>query len=285
MAELEEVQDGPCEPWPINPLCCPDWPEDPQEWDEQHVEAASIATDILWRMTAGRYGLCAQKIRPCRKGCTPDGHGTGFLWGNASWILSPYQDDKGRWFNVGCACGTDCSCGPVCAIELPGPVHAVVDVRIDGEELPCSAYALDRRPGKGKAELIRVDGGECWPTCQDMTKPDTEPDTFSVTYLRGKPVPAAGVRAVSVLACDLYKQCSGKADGCRLPLGVRTVQREGVTYEIMPPGDWMETFQNHMPEVYRWLELVNPHKLKQPTAVFSLDLPGQRPFTERGNLA
>jgi hypothetical protein len=64
--------EGPC-PWPLDTACCPGWPEDPEEWDDQHVLAVEIATDILWRLTAGRFGLCPELIRPCRRACTPDG--------------------------------------------------------------------------------------------------------------------------------------------------------------------------------------------------------------------
>jgi len=280
------VEDGPCGIWPLDPAClCPDWPDDPAAWTERHHQAAKLATDILWRLTAGRFGLCEEKLRPCRIGCTPDGYGSGYLWNGGgtwpgSWVLAPYIDDRGRWFNIGCGCGTECSCAPLCVIELPGPVHGVLEVRIDGQVVPShgpGGYVLDRRAGK--ARLVRR-GDACWPTCQDMTRPDSQPGTFSVTYLRGKPVPAGGVRAVSVLACELLKQCSG-SQGCRLPIGVKQVQREGVTYEILPPGDWLATFKDHMPEVYQWLILVNPHGLKQPTGVFSLDLQPQSPFAER----
>ena len=280
--EMHEIIDGPCGPWPIDPKCCPDWPPNEAEWTDEHWEAAYIATDILWRLTAGRYGLCEEWLRPCRQGCLPDGGtgfypGYGFVWGGSpqgpggrnGWMLNPYQDSGGRWFNFGCGCGTDCSCEPLCAVELPGPAWKVTEVRIDGAVVDPATYTLDRKPGKDN--LLRV-GGECWPTCQTLTLPDTEPGTFSVRYLRGKPVPPAGVRAVSMLACEVFKECHGSG-GCLLPQGVKTVQREGVTYDILPPGDWMETLRQNLSPVFRWVQMVNPYMLKQPSAVFSLDLP------------
>lgn len=262
---------GPCA-WPIDSTCCPGWPTDPADWEPQHVLAVEIATDTLWRLTAGRFGLCPELIRPCRRGCTPDRHGTGFLWDRSTFPLDPYVDG-GKWFNFGCGCGPeDCSCDPLCVLEIPGRVDSVVEVKIDGVVVDPATYRLDRRPGK--ARLIRVGGlsGPCWPTCQDLTKEDDQPGTFSVLYMRGTPVPAAGVRAVGSLACEIYKQCTGAGD-CRLPERVRSVTREGITYDMFDPGEWLDQGLTGLRDVDTWLRVVNPHRLYQPSAVFSLDLP------------
>lgn len=291
LADPESDVDRPC-PWPVDPVCCPGWPTDPAQLTDRHREAIAMATEILWRATAGQYGPCPIKIRPCKRGCTPDGYGTMPLWGpgvfpygtSSSWVLNPYIDGFGRWFNFGCGCNTDCSCTPMCIIEIPGYVHEILEVRIDGVVLPQSGnWLFDRRPNK--ARLIRTgpaahDTGHCWPDCQDMTLPDTAAHTFSVTYTQGRPVPPGGVRAVSALACELYKQCNQGA--CVLPTGIRTIQREGLSIEILPPGDWLETLRIHMPDVFRWVTLVNPHGHQQAPAVFSLDLP-QAPMYGRVN--
>jgi hypothetical protein len=285
----QDVGDAPCV-WPLDPACCPGWPTDPDEWTEHHRTAVQIATEIMWRLTAGQYGLCPVKIRPCRTGCAG---GQNWLWGmrggfpygmgwSTDWVLNPYTDDQGRWFNFGCGCGTQCSCKPLCILEIPGRVHAILEVRIDGQVLPETGnWKLDRRPGK--ARLIRIGGdpnieGDCWPRCQHLDQPDTEPGTFSITYLQGRPVPAAGVRAISALACEVYKQCQGGT--CRLPDGIRTIQREGLTIDVLPPGDWLETLRVTMPAVYGWVSLVNPNQLRQAPAVFSLDMP-EAPMHER----
>lgn len=271
---------GPCA-WPIDLTCCPGWPQDPAEWTPQHVLAVEIATDLLWRRTAGRFGLCPELIRPCRRGCTPDRYGTGFLWDRTTFPLDPYVVG-GKWFNFGCGCGPeDCSCTPLCVLELPGPVNTVVEVKIDGAVVDPATYRLERRPGK--ARLLRLGGtsGPCWPTCQDLTKEDTEPGTFSVLYLRGKAVPAAGQRALGVLACEIHKQCVGAGD-CRLPERVRQVTREGITYDMFDPGEWLDAGLTGLREVDTWLRAVNPHALHQPSAVYSLDLPAA-PYSTRGD--
>lgn len=269
---------GPCA-WPIDATCCPGWPADPAEWTPQHILSVEIATETLWRLTAGRYGLCPELVRPCRKGCAPAAYPD--LRGS-SWVLNPYQDGRGRWLNFGCGCGpAGCSCRPLCSLTLPGPVDSIVEVRIDGQILDPSQYVLNRRSDKG--ELVRVGGadGACWPTCQDLEKPNTEPGTFSVLYLRGKPVPLAGSRALGSLACEIYKQCTG-ASGCRLPERVKTISREGVTYDMFDPGEWLDQGLTGLREVDTWIKAVNPNSLRQPSAVFSLDLDAA-PWATRGD--
>lgn len=264
---------GPCA-WPLDIACAPGWPTDPVDWTPQHVLAVEIATDLLWRRTAGRYGLCPELIRPCRRSCTPDRHGTDSLF-------DPTRGALGTWFSFGCGCASpDCGCAPLCSLRLPGPVNSVVEVRIDGDVIPADQYTVNRRAGY--ADLVRVGGltGACWPTCQDLEKPPTEPGTFSVLYLRGKAVPAAGMRALGSLASEIYKQCVG-ASGCRLPERVQTVTREGVTYDMFDPGEWLDNGLTGLRDVDTWLRSVNPHGHYQPSAVFSLDI-DPAPWATRG---
>ncbi|MEU2134404.1 hypothetical protein [Streptomyces sp. NPDC018352] len=263
----DEVLDGPCGPWPLDTSCCPGWPADPADWSPAQQAVAEIATEVLWRLTAGRYGLCEEVLRPCRKGC--DEPLPSLAYGGGG-LLRPVLDN-GRWFNRPCGCGpSGCSCVPLCVIDLPGPVHEVVEVLQDGSVVDPAGYVLHRTATGGR--LVRA-GDECWPECQDLRLPDTEPDTLSVRYLRGLEVPAAGRRAVGQLACEIDKLCSGAAGGCSLPTGTKSVTREGVAYEIVPPGSWPETLQAHMPQVWAWVQLVNPGRVRQFGAVFSLDLP------------
>lgn len=261
------TDDAPC-PWPVDTSCCgEDWPEDPDCWTAQHHRAVEIATDVLWRLVSGRYGLCREVIRPCLRDCH-DGSVRG--WGGRWWW--PVVEG-GRWYNrPSCGCRrAGCSCDPLCVIDLPGPVHQVLDVRRDGAVVDPGAWTVHHAPG-GTGRLIRTDG-QCWPECQDLTAPETEPGTLAVHYLHGRPVPAAGRRAVGQLACEIYRRCVTGGSGCALPVGVTTVEREGVTYDIAPPEGWTETLRLHLPEVYAWAELVNPGLSPYRPAVYSPDLP------------
>jgi hypothetical protein len=289
--DWEPEEDGPCGLWPIDTECLSDWPEAACDWSTRHLLAVEIATDLLWRLTAGRYGLCAELIRPCRRSCiTDDWYRLDAFTGRYAYPLV----FGGRWTNFGCGCKVDsCGCGwTVDELELPGPVSEVLEVRIDGEPLSVGKWRPQRMGSRTK--LLRTDGHR-WPVCQDMALPDTEPGTWSVTYLRGRKVPAAGVRAVSALADEIYKQCTGQA--CRLPNHVKSVSRDGISYQVYDPGDLamlmsgsrsssasglMSTLpMTGLREVDMWVRSVNPHLATQPSAVFSLDLP-TAPEHQRG---
>lgn len=118
---------------------------------------------------------------------------------------------------------------------------------------------------------------DCWPTCQDMSKPATEPGTFEVTYLRGKPVPEAGIWAAGLLACELIKACAPPAEGCecRLPSNVQSVVREGVSIDmeafVLGGGEGVDFGRTGIPEVDLWLKTVNPFKRVAPSRVYSVD--------------
>lgn len=69
--------------------------------------------------------------------------------------------------------------------------------------------------------------------CQDMSAdPMTDPDTFMVTYLRGRSAPPGGQLAAGVLACELAKMICGDK-GCKLPKRVTSISREGVTIDLL----------------------------------------------------
>ncbi|MFI7278518.1 hypothetical protein [Streptomyces sp. NPDC049879] len=268
--------DAPCRclPWPVDPECCPDWPGDdaPQADKDRAARAVRIASDRLRRLTAGRWGLCEEVLRPCNQPCGP---GTGSdPWDRwplqspyAGGVLDPYVWG-GKMFNRACGCAEDCACGSVCKLALPGPVDSVVAVKIDGDLVDPATYFVN-----AAGELVRRGAGLCWPDCQDMTQPDTEPGTFSVRYLRGRNPeddPDA-LRAVSVLACELFKNLCGRK--CALPGRVRSVQREGVTYEILT--DWPRQGTG-LDSVDDWLGLVNPYGHRSVPTVTTPDLPTHR---------
>ena len=68
-----------------------------------------------------------------------------------------------------------------------------------------------------------------WPNCQTLDLPDTEPGTFSITYVHGADVPVAGQEAAIQLACEIYKACNGQA--CKLPAGTVRTNRQGIVVE------------------------------------------------------
>lgn len=262
---------GPCRTWPTEDDCgC--LPPDASTWDATMIHSVEVATEILWRLTAGRFGLCREVVRPCAPGCGTRSGGR----------MMPQVID-GQWVNTVCGCqaaSDTCSCGtPPSSVHLPGPVywedHRLgpdnpdryrMHVYIDGQPLPRGSYWM-YEPN----QLIRTDGGT-WPTCQDLTAQADEPGAFSIVYWRGTPVPPGGRRAVALLACEIWKACARGPDSCALPRRVQTVQREGITYTMLDPMDFLSEGRVGLTEVDLWLAAVNPGKVHSPSAVLSPDM-------------
>ena len=66
---------------------------------------------------------------------------------------------------------------------------------------------------------------------QDLTKPDTEPDTWSITYSQSHPVGPDAQIAVAYLALEFSKAFQPRVK-CSLPRGVTSVTRNGVSFSI-----------------------------------------------------
>lgn len=239
--------------------CCPTWDE---ATPEQQQFAADVATEIMWNLSGRQFGLCTVTVRPCRAPCTrlPAGMLAPLYGGGSYW---PHMVD-GVWINGCGTCSTDCSCGPLCEIVLPGPVDSVVEVQLDGDVLASNSYFVyDHR------KLVRRGGEECWPTCQHLDRPLGEPGTLGVTYRQGIPVPAAGRLAAGTYACEILKACTGGP--CRLPKRVTSVSREGVVLGMLDPMEMLDKGRTGLYEVDAWLVAVNPNGLRQGARVYSPD--------------
>jgi hypothetical protein len=247
--------------------CCPTWDG---LTEQQRQFALDVATEVLWRATGRRFGLCEITVRPCMTPCVQAGMPAYPTPGGGP--FSPVMRD-GYWLNIACgSCGGDCHCGTLCEIALPGPVDQIVSVRLDGVVLDPSQYLVtDHRM------LVRT-GADCWPTCQDLTLPDTEAGTWSVTYLQGIPVPPGGRAAAAALACELGKACAG-VSGCRLPKRVQSITREGVTMAFLDPMDFMSDGLTGLYEADLWIRSVNPRGLAQGARVYSPDRRPPRTIT------
>lgn len=256
--------DGPCEVWPVEDGCCDGLSPDPTTWTPAQQTGVQIASDLLWRLTAGVYGLCREVVRPCRDTCEQFRSPWSIFPGPiaAGGLLQPLLVD-GQWFNAGCGCAHDCSCTTLCKVTLPGPVHAISAVTVDGVPVPSTGWVL-------YGNQLVATGGDCWPLCQDLTKPSTEAGTFEVDYQRGVPVPPLGVRAHTELACEMAKGCT--PDGaCPLPGTVTAVDREGVTYTLADPDAFLASPLLGLPSVQLFLSAVNPNGLREQAAVYSPD--------------
>lgn len=269
------VTSTPCL-WPDTAsLCCTEWDDYDPDLQEQAFEWAKA---ILWMATGRQFGLCEITVRPCGRVCN-NSNASGWFWdGQGTWVPYIWQ---GNWYN--CWCGSNgpggcCTCDPNCQVYLPGPVHSVTHVQVDGASLPITGsdgsynwFVLDQQ------WLIRTDTEACWPNCADQNLGPGSADAFEVTYLRGKAVPTALANAVGILACEYAKACLGLP--CRLPSRVSSISRQGVSVNMVPIEEVLKNGLTGLWEVDQLIMMYNPYGLKGRTRFFSPDLPEGRQIT------
>lgn len=253
---------GPCT-WPdLTHLCCPDWGGYSEALQTQSLEYAKL---IIWAATGRQYGLCELTVRPCGRQC--NNCPAGWYWdGGGTWV--PYIWN-GQWYN--CWCGGNgpggcCTCDPDCRVYLPGPVHSVTSVTVDGATLAVSGdyFVINQQ------WLVRSDTAACWPLCADQNLQPGDPNVFEVTYLRGRAVPTAVANATAVLACEYAKACLGLP--CRLPGRMTSLARQGMTISMVDPTEMLKSGLTGLWEVDMVIMSVNPMNLKGQTRYWSPEL-------------
>lgn len=136
--------------------------------DEELAVLIDQASDILAQMTQGRYlGRTTVKVRPCREGC---------------------------WDECPC-CGLD-------GVPLWGPDPVVTQVRIDGTIIDPATYRIHQ--SRAGWRLVKVAVGQrpdSWPSWQVLWRPDTEDETFSISYTYGPHVDWLVEQAAIELVC------------------------------------------------------------------------------------
>ena len=234
----------PCT-WPVDYKCLPD------DADPTHIrDAVDTAVGVLWALTGRRFGVCPTEARPCPPGRTYGVHGH---------ILDPDP----RWAGSAPQACVTAGCDRDGAILLPGPVHRVTGITVNGED-----FALD---------TITVQGNRVWRSHslpwppQDLTIPSGQQGTWSLKYDRGVPAPPGAAHAVGALAGEFYQACHGDASKCRLPRRTSSVQRQGVTVTMVSPEEIFESGSTGLNEVDLWIKAHNPHRLSQPSEVWSPD--------------
>lgn len=223
--------------------------------------AAEASTEILFALTGRQFGLCPVTIRPCRETCY------GGWDGGAGFSTYPVPLlHAGSWYNITCGeCTTGCSCSPVSEVVLPGPVYAVIQVKVDGIALPTGSYRLD----DGR-RLVRLGGS--WPECNDLNLADTEPNTWSVTFQIGLPIPTLALLAHGVLTAEIAKMLACD-ETCGLPKQVQSLSRQGVNITFLDPN---EVFANgrtglYLPDLL--IQTYNPRGLTRRAQAYDIDNP------------
>jgi hypothetical protein len=136
------------------------------------------------------------------------------------------------------------------------PVRAVSSVIHLGRELDPSEFSL-----RNNSYLVRQNA---LPWVLDPVH------ELSVSYTYGTPPPAAGKRAAIRLANELILSDRGSA-ACALPERISNVSRQGVSYTMLDPQEFISNGKVGIYEIDLFLAAVNPSKAKKRPKVF---LPG-----------
>ena len=259
---------GPCAPYDINLTCLTETGSmpDPCLLDGDPVpqpiidNAKIVASQILWALTGRQFGLCTVTIRPCRMCndpcCLPEGNG--------NFPTQPFMQSDGSWVNLTCGCVDECSCTNIHEVRLPYPACSVDEVLIDGEIVDDTTYTI-----YNFYKLVRL-GGADWPQCNDLTKPDSEPGTWSITVTYGREVPELVELAAGEMACEIIKSLVGKP--CKLPQRISSVSRQGVTVSFLDSMDFFDKGLSGLYFVDLAARTYNPKRLLKRAAVYSPDI-------------
>jgi hypothetical protein len=239
--------------WEVDRTCLPDLgSEGGPDWEmlvAQRNAAEDLAIQVLWSLSGRQFGVCSYIVRPCAPGtnwwAAPRGVVAAYAYAMVWWDGSNYQT---TW----CGCPERCRESGPGAVHLPGPAQEVLDVQVDGVSLDADQYTLE-----GDV-LHRVGDQHYWPR-QDLTRPMGEPNTWSVEYTRGEPVPNGVARLTGLLAKEFLAACNG--DKCRLPSTVTNVNRQGISYQVFNPQQIYDSGKTGLREIDMWLAAVNPRKL------------------------
>jgi hypothetical protein len=214
----------------------------------QRQQAVAVASDVLFALSGRQWpGVCSETVRPCSP---PNqvGH-VQHLTGSNTWV---------GWSGCGCGSWDDCACGGISYVQLRRDAIAVTDVTVDGESV------TDWRLLKG-GRLLRLTPG-VWPCCQDLTLDTTEVGTWAVTYTFGAEPPIAAAAAAEELACELARSAVGL--DCALPERVTSVTRQGVSFNILDPQDFLTDGRTGVYAVDLFLQSVNPARLQRRSSVW-----------------
>lgn len=130
----------------------------------------------------------------------------------------------------------------------------VLEVRLDGEKLPDTAYTF--APARG---VLYRTGGLRWPT-RDIRS--ASPPALEVDIQIGEDPDAWALTVAAELACELLLDAGNKK--CRLPKNATTITSQGVTVTI-PESE----LQYLIPSVAAWVSAHNPLQTSRPARVFS----------------
>ena len=241
--------------WPVDRHGLPALPENTApDYDRKVAEqnaAVNLAITVLHALSGRQFGLLEQTARPCP---TPLPTLWGDRWGQRG--IPVYAG--GQWSTGMCGCVGRCQHSGPNMVHLPGPVHSVDEVKINGVVLPANVWVAEGNV------LYRRDAP--WPD-QNLNRPLGDVGTWGVTYQRGIPAPDYVGELTGELAKQFLIAINDDASRCRLPRTVTTVNRQGITYRAYDPAVIYANGKTGLAEVDMWLAAINPHALMSSPSV------------------
>lgn len=118
-----------------------------------------VASELLYRWSGRQYSGLTERV------VYPGTSRPAAILGHA-YLDNEYQRDtnKRHLYASVHPCDDVCGLADPYVVRLPGPINNVIEIVIDGEVLPASAYRI-----RSNKELIRVDG-KAWPQFNDLTR-------------------------------------------------------------------------------------------------------------------
>lgn len=219
---------------------------------EPAVQQAALAwsVGVLWALSGRQFALHAHRIAPFLPARQPNAY---------------QQRNRYVPLGVNYRAGYVRFGGTERTVRLPGPVHEVTQVQVDGLVLPIEGWTLDP-----DGTLVRTDGAG-WPIAQDVYAPSPR---WLVDYVLGSPPPDAGNVAAGRYAGELAR--AAKGERCSLPARARSIARPGLTIELPDVDALTENGRTGSPQVDAWLATVNPDGLAGSGGVWSPDTAGHR---------
>lgn len=220
--------------------------EDPSHPDA--ADAVEAASHILWELSGRRYSgvRTAQEVYK---------------------QLAPHEIprdlpvpvlERGTVRNVDRAC---VACGCSHLIKLRGtPVREIESVLYEDRFVPHSDFEL-----YDYSWLSMSRSSSCWGTCAELL----------VTYTYGATPPALGRMAARELA-NQFIWYAAEDDRCSIPERVTSINRQGVSWAMLDPQDFLDDGRTGFYQVDLFLKTVNPERRRMRSRVFSPDLPSAK---------
>lgn len=218
--------------------------------------AIESATAVLYALSGQRFGgirtTTEEYATSCRRHWLPGAvtyYSTAPLYVTGASCGRSRNRDSCRWVRL-----------------RGGPVHSVENVAVvdpsDGTEtvIPPNEYELF------SARTLRPLPGKGW----------SRNAVIRVSYTYGEKPTAHAKAACIELANQFVYAMNGNDEKCRLPMRVTQVTRQGVSWTLLDPQEFMADGRTGLYTIDLFLKTVNPAKALKRARVFSADIPDGR---------